>query len=74
MKTDAQLREIENSKEFKDLINASNKFFRQKEKLQKEELKRFNKNLPLSNITEEIETAKKNMTLYFDKALNMLKS
>lgn len=74
MKTDAQLREIENSKEFKSLIIASNKYFRQKEKLQKEELKRFNKNLPLDNITEEIETAKKNMTLYFDKALNMLKS
>jgi hypothetical protein len=79
MKTEIELRKIESSKKFKNLINKSNSFFRekeklQKEKLQKEELKRLNKNLPLLNISKEIEIAKKNMNYNLDKALNMLKN
>jgi|GEM_PF-4127351 len=73
MKINTELIEIENPKEFKDLINKVNKYFWQKEKLQKEELKRLNKNLPLLNISEEIRIAKNNMNLYYNKALNMLK-
>ena len=74
MKTDNQLREIENSKKFKNLISNSNKFFLQKEKLQKEELRRINKNIPLDNITKEIEKAKFLMNFNLDKAINLLKN
>jgi hypothetical protein len=74
MKTEDKIRKIESSKEFKDLISKSNKCFRLKEKLQKEELRRLNKNLPLLDITKEIYDAKFNMNYHFDKALNMLKS
>ncbi len=73
MKTDEQLREIESSKEFKDLINESNKFFQKKQKLQDEQLNRLNKNLPLLDISEQIKKAKENMNFYYNKALSMLK-
>lgn len=71
MKTEQELELIRSSKKFQNLIAKSNKYFRRKEKLQKEELKRFNKNLPLENITEEIKIAKDNMNIYLDKALKM---
>ena len=73
MKTDIQIREIENSKEFKELISKSDKYFRQKEKLQKEERRRLNKNLPLLDLPEQIKTAKNNMNIYHDNAINLLK-
>ena len=74
MKTDAELEAIRGSKEFQKLIIESNKNFRLKEKLQKEELRRYNKSLPLGDITEEIRTAKNNMNLCLDEALKMLKN
>ena len=74
MKTDTELEVIVNSKKFQSLITKSNKSFRRKEKLQKEELRRHNKNLPLLDITEEIRTAKNNMTRCLDEALKMLKN
>lgn len=73
MKTDTQLRVIENSKEFKGLISKSNMYFRQKEKLQNKELKRYNKKEPLGDLTEQIRTAKENMNYCLNTALNLLK-
>jgi hypothetical protein len=73
MKTEEKIRNIESSKEFKNLISKANKYFKVKEKLQKEELRRLNKNLPLLDITKDIYDAKYNMNYYYDKTLNMLK-